>query len=75
MNTTAPTPDGVLAFPLNTPKAAVVGVGLTSLALNRGRVTVLQGWTQGDTPPPDPQATWGCSSGSSSAPEPGRGIL
>ncbi|WP_019071037.1 RICIN domain-containing protein [Streptomyces hokutonensis] len=58
-----PTPEGVLAFPRRHPKAAVVGVGLTSLAL-LATVLVSKGWTQSDTP--DPQATWGAPSGSSS---------
>ncbi|MGX9888344.1 RICIN domain-containing protein [Streptomyces sp. NPDC002276] len=58
-----PTPDGVLAFPRRHPKAAVVGVGLTSLAL-LATVLVSKGWSQGDTP--DPQVTWGAPSGSSS---------
>ncbi|MEV0739061.1 RICIN domain-containing protein [Streptomyces sp. NPDC050549] len=56
-----PTPDGVLAFPRRRPKAAVVG--LTSLAL-LATVLVSKGWTRSDTP--DPQATWGAPSGSSS---------
>ncbi|MBK6018041.1 RICIN domain-containing protein [Streptomyces sp. MBT53] len=58
-----PAPDGVLAFPRRHPKTAVVGVGLTSLAL-LATVLVSKGWTQGDTP--DPQATWGAPSSSSS---------
>ncbi|MGW3108096.1 RICIN domain-containing protein [Streptomyces sp. NPDC001100] len=58
-----PTPDGLLAFPRRHPKAAVVGVGLTSLAL-LATVLVSKGWTQSGTP--DPQATWGAPSGSSS---------
>ncbi|WP_093624145.1 RICIN domain-containing protein [Streptomyces sp. 3213.3] len=58
-----PTPEGVFAFPRRHPKAAVVGVGLTSLAL-LATVLVSKGWTQGDTP--DPGATWGAPSGSSS---------
>jgi hypothetical protein len=62
-----PTPDGPLSFPRRHPKAAVVGVGLTSLAL-LATVLVSKGWTRGDTP--DPRVTWGAPSGSSTRQSP-----
>lgn len=63
-----PVPDGRFAFPRRHPKAAMVGVGLTSLAL-LATVLATKGWTEGDNPP-DPQATWGAPSGSSTRPSP-----
>ncbi|MET7569284.1 RICIN domain-containing protein [Streptomyces sp. NPDC005492] len=63
-----PTPDGPLAFPRRHPKAALVGVGLTSLAL-LATVLVTKGWTEGGGTP-DPQATWGAPSSSSTRPSP-----
>ncbi|MFJ5305080.1 RICIN domain-containing protein [Streptomyces sp. NPDC088350] len=63
-----PAADGRLAFPRRHPKAAVVGVGLASLAL-LATVLVTKGWTEGDNAP-DPQATWGAPSGSSTHPSP-----
>ncbi|MFJ9632673.1 ricin-type beta-trefoil lectin domain protein [Streptomyces sp. NPDC101175] len=62
-----PTPDGLLAFPRRHPKAAAVGVGLTSLAL-LATVLVAKGWSQGGTP--DPRVTWGAPSGSSTRQSP-----
>jgi hypothetical protein len=61
-------PDGRLAFPRRHPKAALVGVGLTSLAL-LATVLVTKGWTEGGNTP-DPHATWGAPSGSSTRPSP-----
>ncbi|MDV9177542.1 hydrolase, partial [Streptomyces sp. W16] len=58
-----PTPDGLLALPRRHPRAAAVGVGLTSLAL-LATVLVTKGWTEGDGTP-DPHVTWGAPSGSS----------
>ena len=63
-----PMPDGRLAFPRRHPKAALVGVGLTSLAL-LATVLVTKGWTAGGNTP-DPHATWGAPSGSSTRPSP-----
>ncbi|MEV6482250.1 RICIN domain-containing protein [Streptomyces sp. NPDC051576] len=63
-----PTPDGPLAFPRRHPKAALVGVGLTSLAL-LATVLATKGWTEGGGTP-DPQATWGAPSSSSTRPSP-----
>ena len=63
-----PTPDGRLAFPRRHPKAALVGVGLTSLAL-LATVLATKGWTEGGNTP-DPHVTWGAASGSSTRPSP-----
>jgi hypothetical protein len=63
-----PVPDGRLAFPRRHPKAALVGVGLTSLAL-LATVLVTKGWTVGGNTP-DPHVTWGAVSGSSTRPSP-----
>ncbi|MFI6466459.1 RICIN domain-containing protein [Streptomyces sp. NPDC050538] len=63
-----PTPDGRLAFPRRHPKVALVGVGLTSLAL-LATVLATKGWTEGDNTP-DPHVTWGEPSGSSTRPSP-----
>ncbi|WOX08097.1 ricin-type beta-trefoil lectin domain protein [Streptomyces sp. N50] len=63
-----PTPDGRLAFPRRHPKAALVGVGLTSLAL-LATVLASKGWTEGGNTP-DPRVTWGAASGSSTHPSP-----
>ncbi|MFE2883121.1 RICIN domain-containing protein [Streptomyces sp. NPDC059272] len=61
-----PSPDGRLTFPRRHPKAALVGVGLTSLAL-LATVLVSKGWSEGDNRP-DPHVTWGAPSGSSARP-------
>lgn len=63
-----PTPEGRLSFPRRHPKAALVGVGLTSLAL-LATVLVSKGWTEGGNTP-GPHATWGAPSGSSTHPSP-----
>ncbi|MFD4875531.1 RICIN domain-containing protein [Streptomyces sp. NPDC058420] len=63
-----PSPDGRLTFPRRHPKAALVGVGLTSLAL-LATVLVSKGWSEGDNTP-DPHVTWGAASGSSTRPSP-----
>ena len=63
-----PTPEGRLAFPRRHPRAALVGVGLTSLAL-LATVLATKGWTEGDNTP-DPHVTWGAPSGSTTRPSP-----
>jgi hypothetical protein len=63
-----PTPDGHLAFPRRHPRVALVGVGLTSLAL-LATVLATKGWTEGGNTP-DPHVTWGAASGSSTRPSP-----
>ncbi|MFD4559421.1 RICIN domain-containing protein [Streptomyces sp. NPDC058469] len=63
-----PTPEGRLGFPRRHPRAALVGVGLTSLAL-LATVLATKGWTEGDNPP-GPHVTWGAPSGSSTRPSP-----
>jgi hypothetical protein len=63
-----PAPDGRLAFPRRHPRVALVGVGLTSLAL-LATVLATKGWTEGDNTP-DPHVTWGAPSGSSTRPSP-----
>ncbi|WP_420312370.1 RICIN domain-containing protein [Streptomyces sp. YS-B37] len=63
-----PSPDARLTFPRRHPKAALVGVGLTSLAL-LATVLVSKGWSEGDNRP-DPHVTWGAPSGSSTRPSP-----
>lgn len=63
-----PAPDGRLVFRRRHPKVALVGVGLTSLAL-LATVLATKGWTEGGNTP-DPQVTWGAASGSSTRPSP-----
>ncbi|MFF6986958.1 ricin-type beta-trefoil lectin domain protein [Streptomyces sp. NPDC010273] len=63
-----PSADARLTFPRRHPKAALVGVGLTSLAL-LATVLVSKGWSEGDNRP-DPHVTWGAPSGSSTRPSP-----
>ncbi|MFG2372420.1 RICIN domain-containing protein [Streptomyces sp. NPDC048504] len=63
-----PTPEGRLAFPRRHPKVALVGVGLTSLAL-LATVLATKGWTEGDNTPGS-HVTWGAPSGSSTRPSP-----
>ncbi|WP_328686575.1 RICIN domain-containing protein [Streptomyces sp. NBC_01261] len=63
-----PTPDGRLTFPRRHPKAALVGVGLTSLAL-LATVLATKGWSEGGNTP-GPHVTWGAATGSSTRPSP-----
>ncbi|MGW0577759.1 RICIN domain-containing protein [Streptomyces sp. NPDC002920] len=55
---------GLLDLPGRRPKAVLVGVGLTSLAL-LGTVLVAKGWTD-DNSVPAPAATWGAPAGGAS---------
>ncbi|GAB7102772.1 RICIN domain-containing protein [Streptomyces phaeofaciens JCM 4814] len=57
---------GLLDLPGRRPKAVLVGVGLTTLAL-LATVLVTKGWTD-DNGVPDPRATWGAPAGGSTAP-------
>ncbi|WP_329214737.1 ricin-type beta-trefoil lectin domain protein [Streptomyces sp. NBC_01485] len=57
---------GVLDLPVRRPKAVLVGVGLTSLALV-ATAFVAQGWSDGDGAPA-PGATWGAPVGGPNTP-------
>ncbi|MFJ9247493.1 RICIN domain-containing protein [Streptomyces sp. NPDC101776] len=63
-----PGADGRLTFPRRHPRVALVGVGLTSLAL-LATVLANKGWSEGGNTP-DPHVTWGAASGSSTRPSP-----
>ncbi|MEU1515504.1 RICIN domain-containing protein [Streptomyces sp. NPDC005811] len=59
-------PNGLLDLPGRRPKAVLVGVGLTSLAL-LATVLVAKGWSD-DNGVPGPRATWGAPAGGTGTP-------